>query len=149
MRPVVVRSFWMSTADSCSLPVTTGKLTVFPSNVSVAVFVVGSVSAGMSISNYMIRAYAMNSGAPGKLARLGVHFNALAVLDVQRHAHDQSGFKRGGLRHPAAGRIAPHARLAFDHRHLDDGREQQPDRLARVLFGLAGQTLARQLPVVR
>src|SRR5580765_4833439 len=51
MRPLCARSFWMSTADSASLPVTTGSVIVLPSNVRVAsVLLAGEVSADIETS---------------------------------------------------------------------------------------------------
>ena len=42
----------------------------------------------------------------GELSRLGVHFDSLAFLDEERHAHFEAGFENRDLRDAATGRVA-------------------------------------------
>src|SRR5687768_9636191 len=109
---------------------------------------VNSPTAASTSSDRQQSIWALFSGAAGELARFGVHLDALAFLDEQRHADLEAGLGARNLGHAAAGRIAARAELGLGNRHFDERRQLQADRIAVELVDLHEQIVDEQPAVL-
>src|SRR6516165_10659997 len=125
MKPVWLRSAWMSMADSASLPVTIGRLTDLPSSVRFAPAILGWAVMGVAMvgsPQYASGGRAVRAVGPAPGA--GAPIGTFRALPSAGDAHP------GAARRPAAGRLNLDRPTACPVRlrSASDPRTRQPVR---------------------